>query len=106
MLQSPGLRRRASRRLQQILSGRGHGTSDRRLLAYAIASLVWSALTVAFTVMLSLRYYHRLTTLAPTALVWTVLAAFYIVLVLPLAISLLRPLWARVVAPRPGVARP
>jgi hypothetical protein len=55
--------------------------------------------------MLSLPYYNRLTRPAPTALVWTVLAAFYIDLVLPLAISLLRPLWARVATPRPGVAR-
>ena len=44
---------------------------------------------------LSLRYYHQLVALAPEALVWTLLAAFYLVLALPLAATLLRPLWSR-----------
>jgi putative peptide zinc metalloprotease protein len=120
LLREPGLRRRASRRLGLALSGRGAagGSSDgssrgssggssggssagasesgRRLLLYGIASLVWSVLTVAFAVVLSLRYYHRLVSLAPPALVWTLLAAFYIVLALPVAVQLLRPLWSRV----------
>ncbi|MGA9859105.1 MAG: hypothetical protein WBQ18_14670 [Solirubrobacteraceae bacterium] len=102
LLQRPGLRRRASARLQAVLSGRAVGPGDPRLLAYGVASLVWSALTVAFGVMLSLRYYHRLAALAPPALVWTVLAAFYLVLALPLAMQLLRPLWTRVYRPRPA----
>jgi hypothetical protein len=48
--------------------------------------------------------YHRLASLAPPALVWTVLSAFYLVLALPLAAGLLRPLWTRVYRPRPGIA--
>ncbi|HEY5429264.1 MAG TPA: hypothetical protein VIK04_09110 [Solirubrobacteraceae bacterium] len=99
LLREPGLRRRASRRLYGVLSGRGDGTADRRLLIYAIASLVWSALTVAFAVILSLRYCHRLASLAPSALVGTLLSAFYLVLALPLAVVLLRPLWSRVSRP-------
>jgi len=102
LLRVPGLRRRASRRLYGVLSGRRGDAPDRRLLAYAIASLVWSALTVAFAVALSLRYYHRLASLAPPALVWTVLSAFYLVLALPLAVQLLRPLWSRVSRPALG----
>lgn len=104
LLRAPGLRRRASIRVARALSGRGApaGDEDGHLLAYGIASLVWSALTVGFGVVLSLRYYHRLVALAPPALVWTVLSAFYLVLALPLALQLLRPLWARVYRPRPA----
>ena len=103
LLREPGLRRRATRHLHEVLSGHGPPDSG-RLLAYAIASLVWSVLTVAFAVALSLRYYPVLAKLAPPALVWTVLSAFYLVLALPLAVQLLRPLWARVYRPRPEVA--
>jgi len=103
LLSEPGLRRRATRHLHEVLSG--HGPPDsRRLLLYAVASLVWSVLTVAFAVVLSLRYYPILSKLAPPALVWTVLSAFYLVLALPLAVQLLRPLWTRVYRPRPEVA--
>jgi putative peptide zinc metalloprotease protein len=104
LLREPGLRRRAFGRLHGVLSGSDAAASGGRLLGYAIASLVWSALTVAFAVALSLRYYHRLVSLAPPALVWTVLSAFYLVLTLPLAARLLRPLWTRVYRPRPGIA--
>ena len=106
LLGEPGLRRRASRRLTAALSGRGSPTpagSDGRLLAYGAAALGWSAVTIAFAVVLSLRYYHRLAALAPPALVWTVLAGFYLLLALPLALQLLRPLWIRVRRPEPGV---
>jgi putative peptide zinc metalloprotease protein len=99
LLRQPGLRRRASRHLAGVLSGRQPVGASGPLMAYAIASLCWSALTVAFAVVLSLRYYHRLASLAPPALVWTLLAAFYLVLALPLAAQLLRPLWSRVYRP-------
>jgi putative peptide zinc metalloprotease protein len=103
LLGEPGLRRRAARHLHEVLSG--HGPPDsRRLLIYAVASLVWSLLTVAFAVVLSLRYYPVLAKLAPPALVWTVLSAFYLVLALPLAVQLLRPLWTRVYRARPEPA--
>jgi hypothetical protein len=65
---------------------------------------VWSGLTIGFAVIMSLRYYDTLASLAPPALVWTVLSAFYLVLALPLAVALLRPLWIRVYRPRPGIA--
>ncbi len=93
LLREPGLRRRASRRLAGARSRSRRERRERHVLAYGIASLVWSVLTVAFVVVLSLRYYHQLVSLAPPALVWTVLAAFYLVLALPVAVALLRPLW-------------
>lgn len=101
LLGRPGLRRRAARRLAQALSGSSGAPAGRGLLAYGIAGLGWSALTVAFAIVLSLRYYHALAALAPAALVWTLLSAFYLVLALPLAAQLLRPLWTRVYRPRP-----
>jgi uncharacterized BrkB/YihY/UPF0761 family membrane protein len=104
LLREPGLRRRASRRLADVLSGRAPTEGGGRLLGYGVASLAWSALTIAFAVVLSLRYYHRLIQLAPPALVWTLLAAFYLVLALPVAVGLLRPVWARVYRAGPGIA--
>ena len=103
LLREPGLRRRASRQLADVLVGTvaASARSD-RLLVYGLASLCWSALTVAFAVVLSLRYYHTLASLAPPALVWTLLAAFYLVLALPVAVQLLRPLWSRVYVSSPG----
>ncbi len=65
---------------------------------------MWSVLTLAFGVLLSLRYYPILAKLAPPALVWTVLSAFYLVLAFPLAVQLSRPLWARGYRARPEVA--
>ncbi len=93
LLREPGLRPRASRRLADAVAGRSSPGAGRRLLAYGIASLAWSALMVASAIVLSLRYYHRLASLAPPAFVWTVLAAFYLVLALPVALQLLGPLW-------------
>jgi putative peptide zinc metalloprotease protein len=95
LLREPGLRRRASQRLTDALSGNSDQTDERRLLRYGIASLCWSAVAVAFAVFMSLRYYHPLARLVPPALVWTVLSAFYLVLALPLAVQLLRPLLSR-----------
>jgi putative peptide zinc metalloprotease protein len=91
LLREPGLRRRASRRLAGL--DRDTSGSDRRLLVYGIASVAWSALMVGFAVVMSLRYLHLLVAIAPPALVWTVLAAFYIVMALPVAAAVTRPLW-------------
>jgi putative peptide zinc metalloprotease protein len=98
VLHEPGLRRRASKRLSDALAGTAAppAEGDRRLLRYGVASLCWSALAVAFAVFMSLRYYKPLAELVPPALVWTVLSAFYLLLALPLAVQLLRPLWRRV----------
>jgi putative peptide zinc metalloprotease protein len=104
-LREPGLRRRAAKRLTDAIAGvdeyeTGAGPGQpRRLLGYGIASMCWSMVMVAFAVVMSLRYYQRLSGLIPPTLVWTVLAAFYLVLALPLAITLLRPLWTRSTRP-------
>ena len=95
LLREPGLRRRAiaghlprrrarpsrrraapAARLRDRLAG--WSAADRRLRRGLVAALLPPSAA-----------------LAPPALVWTVLAAFYLVLALPLAVTLLRPLWAR-----------
>ncbi len=66
LLREPGLRRRASQRLNDVLGrSRVRLAGADRLLVYGLASLCWSALTVAFAVVLSLRYYDQLVALAP-----------------------------------------
>ena len=96
LLGAPGLRRRAAQRVREILAGRAtRADSDPLLWRYGVASLCWSALTVAFAIAMSLRCYHRLVSVAPRAVVWTLLGAFYLVLALPLALPLLAPLRQR-----------
>jgi putative peptide zinc metalloprotease protein len=96
LLGAPGLRRRAAQRVREILAGRAtRAGADPLLWRYGAASLSWSALTVAFAIAMSLRYYHRLVLVAPRAVVWTLLGAFYLVLALPLALTLLAPLRQR-----------
>jgi putative peptide zinc metalloprotease protein len=102
LLREPGLRRRASKRVSDVLAGTAADATDaseRRLLRYGIASLCWSAVAIAFAVFMTLRYYKPLAELIPPALVWTVLSGFYLLLALPLAIQLLAPLWRRVSSP-------
>jgi putative peptide zinc metalloprotease protein len=102
LLHEPGLKRRASQRMFERLSGHPEAGGGGRLFWYGVASLIWSAVMVGFAVVMSLRYYHRLAAVAPPALVWTVLSAFYLLLALPLAVQLLRPLWTRAGRPQPA----
>lgn len=82
--------------MREILAGRvARADSEPVMWRYGIATLCWSALTVAFAIAMSLRFYHRLVSVAPRAVVWTLLAAFYLVLALPLAVSVLAPLRRR-----------
>jgi putative peptide zinc metalloprotease protein len=93
LLGQPGLRRAAMARFTEVLAGRRSRAEARGvLLRYGVASVCWSAVTVGFAIAMSLRYYHRLVSVAPPALVWTLLAAFYVVLAIPLAVQLLLPL--------------
>jgi putative peptide zinc metalloprotease protein len=96
LLRQPSLRRRSRQQLADVLAGRSPASGESRLLLrYGVAATVWSLLTVGFAVLLSTRYYHRLAALAPSALVWTVLTAFYLLLVIPIAFQIVRPLWDR-----------
>jgi putative peptide zinc metalloprotease protein len=85
LMREPGLRRRSREWLANKLSGRAAEPDDAGVLAtYALAALVWSLATVAFTVVMSQRYYGYLTALAPASVVWTVLGLFYVLMLLPI----------------------
>jgi putative peptide zinc metalloprotease protein len=85
LMREPGLRRRSREWLSNRLSGREAEPDDAGVLAtYAITALVWSLATAAFTVVMSQRYYGYMTAIAPASLVWTVLIAFYILMLLPI----------------------
>ncbi len=96
-LGEPGLRRRARERLDRRLAGRAPGAHDggRALAAYGVASLAWMIAAIGFVILLSLLYFDRLTAIAPPEVVWTVLGAFYLLLFVPVAIVVGRPLVAR-----------
>ena len=84
-MREPGLRRRSREWLSNRLSGREAEPDDAGVLAtYAITALVWSLATAAFTVVMSQRYYGYMTAIAPASLVWTVLIAFYILMLVPI----------------------
>jgi putative peptide zinc metalloprotease protein len=102
-LGEPGLRRRARERLDRRLAGRAPEAHDggRALAVYGIASLAWMIAAIGFVILLSLLYFDRLTAIAPPEVVWTVLGAFYLLLFVPVAIVVGRPLIAR---RRQGVA--
>jgi putative peptide zinc metalloprotease protein len=85
LMREPGLRRRSKDWLAARLGGRDAEPDDAGVLAtYAVTALVWSLATLAFTVVMTQRYYTLLTTLAPASVVWTVLMAFYVLMLLPI----------------------
>jgi hypothetical protein len=78
------------------LSGRGYEDGESSLLArYGIAGLVWSLIGAGFVLVLSLRYYDRLSALAPHSLVVSGFVAFFAMLLLPVALALGVPLLRR-----------
>jgi putative peptide zinc metalloprotease protein len=85
LMREPGLRRRSKDWLAARLSGHHAEPDDAGVLAtYAVTALVWSLATLGFTVAITQRYYTLLTALAPASVVWTVLIAFYILMLLPI----------------------
>lgn len=96
-LGEPGLRRRARERMDRRLSGRGAAPHDggRALAIYGIASIGWMIAAMGFVILLSLLYFDRLTAIAPPEVVWTVLGALYLLLFVPVAVVVGRPLLKR-----------
>jgi len=95
-LGEPGLRIRARRWLSARLAGQpAEGGHRRALRLYGVLSVGWMAASVLFVALLSRLYYGRLTSIAPPEVVWTVLVGFYLLLFLPVALVLGRPLLER-----------
>ena len=95
-LREPKLKERARAQLRARLSGTMSEEEGSPVLArYAIAGLVWSVIGVGFVLVLSLRYYDRLSALAPHAVVLGAFILFFIVLLLPVVFALLMPMISR-----------
>jgi putative peptide zinc metalloprotease protein len=95
-LREPGLRQRARAQLRQRLSGVAPGDHGSPVLArYAVAGVVWSMIGAGFVAVLSLRYYDRLSLLAPKSVVTAGFIVFFAVLLLPVVATLGAPLFGR-----------
>jgi len=92
----PGLKQRARQQLRQRLTGRvtGEQTSP-VLMRYATAGLVWSAVGAGFIAVLSIRYYDELSRLAPHGVVLGGFIAFFVILLSPIFVALVVPLFQR-----------
>jgi len=95
-LREPKLKERARAQLKARLSGTMSEEEGSPVLArYAIAGLVWSVIGVGFVLVLSLRYYDRLSALAPHSVVLGAFILFFIVLLLPVVFALVMPMVSR-----------
>ena len=95
-LREPKLKERARAQLRARLSGTMSEEEGSPVLArYAIAGLVWSVIGVGFVLVLSLRYYDRLSALAPHTVVLAAFILFFIVLLLPVVFALVMPMISR-----------
>ncbi|HEY2318978.1 MAG TPA: FHA domain-containing protein [Solirubrobacteraceae bacterium] len=95
-LREPKLKERARAQLRARLSGTMSEEEGSPVLArYAVAGLVWSVIGVGFVLVLSLRYYDRLSALAPHSVVLGAFILFFIVLLLPVVFALVMPMVSR-----------
>jgi putative peptide zinc metalloprotease protein len=87
LLDEPGLRRRALDQLRRRLAGQRRSSDSRLLARYGALALAWTLITVAFAVVMSLRYEHALAALVPGPAAWALIAPVWVALLaLPLAL--------------------
>jgi putative peptide zinc metalloprotease protein len=94
-LGQPRLRERARAQLSARLSGSGGSEGSSVLARYGVAGLVWSLIGAGFVLVLSLRYYDRLSALAPHSLVVAGFVGFFVLLLVPVVFALGMPLLRR-----------
>ena len=94
-LGEPRLRERARAQLAARLSGSGSSEGSSALGRYGVAGLVWSMIGAGFVLVLSLRYYDRLSALAPHGLVVAGFVGFFVLLLMPVVFALGMPLLRR-----------
>ncbi len=105
-LREPNLKQRARQQLRQRLSGRTPPEKTSPVLGrYAVAGLVWSVIGAGFVLVLSLRYYSRLSALAPHSVVLAGFILFGALLLLPIPMALISPLVYRARYGAPEVNR-
>jgi putative peptide zinc metalloprotease protein len=97
LLGQPGLRARSRRRLQLRLAGRPVPPDlSPAVDLYAVAALGWLLGCACFAILMSTRYYHVLAKLAGhREIVWALFGIFYLLLFLPIVISVGKPLMMR-----------
>jgi putative peptide zinc metalloprotease protein len=95
-LRVPKLKELARAQLKARLSGTMTEAEGSPVLGrYAVAGLVWSVIGVGFVLVLSLRYYDRLSKLAPHSVVLGAFILFFLVLLLPVVFALVMPMVSR-----------
>jgi putative peptide zinc metalloprotease protein len=96
-LQQPGLRLRAREHIMRRLAGRPvRADAPRSLTIYGALTLAWMVAAVGFVVIMTILFHNRMAAIAPEEVVWSVLGAFYLLLFVPVALVIGRPLWERV----------
>jgi Zn-dependent protease len=95
VLREPGLRRRAREQFSRRLSGQGAGTDSPVLARYSLFGLLWSVLAAVFVIAITLRYRTVLESVAPSWIVWTVMATVWIAVFVPVLVVVGRPLFER-----------
>jgi putative peptide zinc metalloprotease protein len=101
VLREPGLRRRAREQLRRRLSGERRAGDSPLLTRYAVVGFAWTAVSVGFAVVLSLRYEAVLAQLVPPVAAHALLGLIWILLLIPLLVMVGSPLLDRMRA-RPG----
>jgi hypothetical protein len=93
VLREPGLRRRACEQFARRLSGSGQGEDSRVLARYSLFGLAWSVLAAGFAIAMTFRYRPALEAIAPAGwLAWTVMAAVWVAVFVPVVVVVGRPL--------------
>jgi FHA domain len=94
-LREPGLRRRAREQFSRRLSGRAVAGDSPVLARYSLFGLAWSVVAAVFAIGMSLRYKGVLDALAPSWIVWTVMATVWLALFVPVLVVVVKPLLER-----------
>jgi FHA domain len=95
VLREPGLRRRAREQFQRRLSGKQMSDDSPVLARYSVWGLAWTGTASLFAVGMSLRYKAVLDSLFASWVVWAVMATVWLVLFIPVAIVVFKPLKQR-----------
>ncbi|MGH2948771.1 MAG: FHA domain-containing protein [Solirubrobacteraceae bacterium] len=96
VLREPGLRRRAREQFSRRLSGRAVDGDSPVLARYSLFGLLWSVLAALFVIGITWRYRSVLEALAPSWIVWTVMATVWVAVFIPVVIVVGKPLVERV----------
>jgi putative peptide zinc metalloprotease protein len=95
VLREPGLRRRAREQFSRRLSGKDGGTDSPVLARYSLFGLLWSVLAAVFVIAITIRYRSVLESVAPSWIVWTVMATVWVAVFVPVVVVVGKPLVER-----------